>query len=105
MGRCLFGGWPLAVFRKSLLFRDFRRRERGCRYPDQRGLKVLWPPACSPPSNPLWPFTKVKELVAVMLAKPQKEAEEDATQKAFCDKEMKDTRAKKDDKTAEVEKL
>merc|ERR1719503_311899 len=34
-----------------------------------------------------------------------KETAEDATQKAFCDKEMKETKAKKDDKTAEVEKL
>ena len=51
------------------------------------------------------PFAKVKELVADMLAKLQKEAEEDATQKAFRDKGMKETKAKKDDKTAEVEKL
>jgi chromosome segregation ATPase len=51
------------------------------------------------------PFAKVKELVTDMLAKLQKEAEEDATQKAFCDKEMKETKAKKEDKTAEVEKL
>merc|ERR1719502_2369003 len=51
------------------------------------------------------PFAKVKELITDMLAKLQKEAEEDATQKAFCDKEMKETKAKKEDKTAEVEKL
>lgn len=51
------------------------------------------------------PFAKVKELVSDMLDKLQKEAAEDATQKAFCDKEMKETKAKKDDKTAEVEKL
>jgi len=51
------------------------------------------------------PFAKVKELITDMLAKLQKEAAEDATQKAFCDKEMKDTKAKKEDKTAEVEKL
>jgi len=51
------------------------------------------------------PFAKVKELITDMLAKLQKEAAEDATQKAFCDKEMKETKAKKEDKTAEVEKL
>ena len=51
------------------------------------------------------PFAKVKELVSDMLAKLQKEAEEDATQKAFCDKEMKESKAKKEDKTAEDEKL
>jgi len=51
------------------------------------------------------PFAKVKELVADMLTKLEKDAAEDATQKAFCDKEMKETKAKKEDKTAEVEKL
>jgi len=51
------------------------------------------------------PFAKVKELVSDVLAKLQKEAEEDATQKAFCNKEMKETKAKKDDKTTKVEKL
>merc|ERR1719502_1438079 len=51
------------------------------------------------------PFAKVKELISDMIGKLQKEAEEDATQKAFCDKEMKETKAKKEDKTAEVEKL
>merc|ERR1719375_1070184 len=51
------------------------------------------------------PFAKVKELIGDMLAKLQKEAEEDATQKAFCDKEMKETKAKKEEENAEVEKL
>lgn len=51
------------------------------------------------------PFAKVKQLVSDMLAKLTKEAEEDATQKAFCDKEMAETKAKKEDKTAEADKL
>merc|ERR1719409_1428629 len=51
------------------------------------------------------PFAKVKQLISDMLAKLTKEAEEDATQKAFCDKEMAETKAKKEDKTAEVSKL
>ena len=37
-------------------------------------------------SSSLDPFSKVKELVSDMLAKLQKEAQKDATQKAFCDK-------------------
>jgi len=56
-------------------------------------------------SNGEDPFAKVKELVQDMLVKLEKEAAEDATQKAFCDKEMKETKAKREDKTAEVEKL
>jgi len=51
------------------------------------------------------PFAKVKQLITDMLAKLTKEAEEAATQKAFCDKEMAETKEKREDKTAEVEKL
>merc|ERR1719223_1704076 len=41
------------------------------------------------------PFAKVKQLVSDMLAKLTKEAEEDATQKAFCDKEMAEAQSTK----------
>jgi len=51
------------------------------------------------------PFAKVKQLITDMLAKLTQEAAESATQKAFCDKEMAETKAKHEDKTAEVEKL
>jgi len=51
------------------------------------------------------PFAKVKQLITDMLAKLTKEAAESATQKAFCDKEMAETKEKKEDKSAEVEKL
>jgi len=51
------------------------------------------------------PFAKVKGLITDMIATLEGEAEEDATQKAFCDKEMSETTAKKDDLTAESDKL
>mmetsp|Transcript_85568 Transcript_85568/g.164744 ORF Transcript_85568/g.164744 Transcript_85568/m.164744 type:complete len:667 (-) Transcript_85568:184-2184(-) len=51
------------------------------------------------------PFAKVKGLIQDMLERLQKEAEADATEKAFCDKELAETRAKKDDKTTEIKKL
>jgi len=51
------------------------------------------------------PFVKVKEMVADMIDKIESAQAEDATQKAFCDKELKETKEKKDDKEAEVEKL
>merc|ERR1719301_96726 len=51
------------------------------------------------------PFAKVKGLISGMIEKLQKEAEADATEKAFCDKEMAETETKKADKEAAIEKL
>jgi len=50
-------------------------------------------------------FAKVKGLIRDMIEKLLKEAEADATEKAFCDKEMSETEAKKADKEATIEKL
>merc|ERR1719150_913539 len=51
------------------------------------------------------PFAKVKGLISDMIATLEEAADADATEKAFCDKELAETRAKKADKTAEIEKL
>merc|ERR1719261_1869466 len=48
-------------------------------------------------------FAKIKGLISDMITKL--EAEAAAAEKAFCDKELSETNAKKDDKTAEIEKL
>merc|ERR1719329_1811878 len=51
------------------------------------------------------PFAKVKGLINEMISTLESEAEEDATRKAYCDKEMSETTAKKDDLTASSDKL
>merc|ERR1719254_357326 len=50
-------------------------------------------------------FAKIKGLISDMIEKLLKEAEADATEKAFCDKETAETTAKKEDKEAAIEKL
>jgi hypothetical protein len=50
-------------------------------------------------------FGKVKGMITDMIEKLEAEAESDATEKAFCDKELAETRLKKDDKSADIEKL
>merc|ERR1719235_2815877 len=51
------------------------------------------------------PFAKIKGLITDMIAKLEKEAEEDANEKAFCDEEMAKTEAKKQDLESTVEAL
>merc|ERR1719284_580008 len=51
------------------------------------------------------PFAKVKGLITDMITTLEEDAEADASHKAYCDKEMSEATAKKDDLTAESEKL
>lgn len=51
------------------------------------------------------PFAKVKSLIEDMISKLEAEASSEATEKAFCDKEMAETGTKKDDLTDDVSKL
>merc|ERR1719265_260334 len=51
------------------------------------------------------PFAKVKGLITDMIATLESDAEADASHKAYCDKEMSEATAKKDELTAESESL
>jgi len=51
------------------------------------------------------PFEKVKGLISGMIERLVKEGEEEASHKAYCDKEMSETETKKADLTAGVDKL
>merc|ERR1719217_1231751 len=51
------------------------------------------------------PFAKVKGLISEMIERLLKEAAEDAAHKAYCDKEMSETKAKKTELTDEITAL
>jgi len=51
------------------------------------------------------PFAKVKNLISEMIAKLTKEAEAEATEKAYCDEQMSKTEAKKQELDANIAKL
>merc|ERR1719265_1457712 len=51
------------------------------------------------------PFGKVKGLISDMIAKLENEAEEDATEKAYCDEEMAKTEAKKSELEGVISRL
>ena len=51
------------------------------------------------------PFAKVKGLISEMISRLEDKASPDATHKAYCDKELSESRARKEAKLAELEKL
>merc|ERR1719359_1497360 len=51
------------------------------------------------------PFAKIKGLISDMIAKLEKEAEAEATEKAYCDEQLAKTEAKKGELDADIAKL
>jgi len=90
----------LAQFEAVRLVRDLARKE------NSRALTQLASRLeMTVRTNTADPFAKVKGLISDMIASLEEAADADATEKAFCDKELAETNAKKDDKSAEIEKL
>merc|ERR1719420_946102 len=50
-------------------------------------------------------FAKIKGMISDMIAKLEKEAEDDATEKAYCDEEMAKTEAKHSELEADLKKV
>merc|ERR1719313_1295197 len=51
------------------------------------------------------PFAKIKGLIQEMIEKLEADAAKEASHKAFCDKEMKETKAKKEEKESDLDTL
>jgi len=95
-------GADLAKFEAVRFIRDLARKSKA---PALAQLASRMESAMRLGAGEADPFAKVKGLITDMIATLESEAEEDASQKAYCDKEMSETTAKKDELTAESDKL
>jgi hypothetical protein len=98
----LSSGADLANFEAVRLVRDLARKHNS---PALAQLATKMAEVMRAKSDSADPFAKVKGLIRDMIEKLLKEGEADATEKAFCDKEMAETEEKKADKEATIEKL
>jgi len=101
-GMAISSGADLAIFEAVRLIRDLALKQHA---PALTQLASRMAAALRSGRAGLDPFVKVKDLIAGMIASLEKEAEADATHKAYCDKELGETRASKADKTTAIEKL
>jgi len=98
----LSSGADLAKLEAVRFVRDLARKNKS---PALAQLAKRMTAAMRVHSGSADPFAKVKGLIQDMLAKLEKEAEADATEHAFCEKEMGESNAKKTELETEVEKL
>merc|ERR1719478_1574586 len=98
----LSSGADLANFEAVRFVRDLAQKQKS---PALAQLAARMAQAVRAGGSSADPFAKVKSLISNMIEKLLSEAQEDATEKAFCDKEMAETAAKKADKEANIEKL
>jgi len=99
----LYTGADLAKFEAVRFIRDLARKENSV------GLAQLASRMSSAirfgESSGADPFAKVKSLITDMLATLEKDAQGEASQKAYCDKETGETKQKKLEKEHDIEKL
>merc|ERR1719453_719765 len=98
----LSSGVDLANFEAVRLIRDLAQKQKSAALA-QLATRMAGAMRSSGSARDV--FAKVKGLISDMIEKLLKDAEADATEKAFCDKEMAETEAKKADKEADIEKL
>merc|ERR1719359_2263845 len=98
----LSSGADLANFEAVRFVRDLAQKHNS---PALAQLATRMAAAIRASSGSSDPFAKVKSLISNMIEKLLSEAQEDATEKAFCDKELAETEAKKADKEETIEKL
>jgi len=95
-------GADLAKFEAVRLVRDLAKKQKSQSLAQLASRMAV---AIRAGENSGDPFAKVKGLIRDMIEKLLAEAEADATEKAYCDKEMAETETKKADKEATIEKL
>jgi len=100
----LSSGADLANFEAVRLVRDLARKHKSSALA-QLATRMAQAMRAGSRAGARDPFAKVKGLIKDMIEKLLKEGESDATEKAFCDKELAETEAKKADKEATIEKL
>jgi len=98
----LSSGVDLANFEAVRFVRDLAQKQKS---PALAQLASRMAQAMRAGSGSGDPFAKIKSLISNMIEKLLKGAEADATEKAFCDKEMAETETKKADREATIEKL
>jgi len=98
----LRSGADLAGFEAVRFVRDLARKQHA---PRLAQLAARMSSAMRASSGTDDPFSKVKGLIQDMIEKLEAEAGADATEKAYCDKELAESRAKKEEKTIEINKL
>merc|ERR1719291_510424 len=97
-------GADLAIFEVVRFVRDLARKQ-GSEGLAQLASRLSSTISSSVAGSGKDPFGKVKGLIAEMIERLEASASSDASHKAYCDKELLETRAKKDDHDAQVEKM